>query len=74
MSTSEKLKSHYNSLKEKHDLLDKQIAEAYNKHTDDIEVNKMKHNKLHLKEQMYQIEQQLGNGSNGKSILYGNEK
>jgi uncharacterized protein YdcH (DUF465 family) len=74
MSTSEKLKSHYNSLKEKHDLLDKQIAEAYNTHTDNIEVNKMKHNKLHLKEQMYQIEQQLGNGSNGKTILYGNEK
>lgn len=60
MSTPEKLLSHYKSLKVKHDLLDKKIEEAYNHYTDDNEIHKMKLDKLHLKEEMNSIENQLG--------------
>lgn len=71
MSTTEKLMGHYTSLKEKHDKLDKEIEQAYNAHTDDLVIHKMKSNKLYLKEQMYDIEQRLKN--NGKTILHGNQ-
>jgi hypothetical protein len=60
MSTPEKLLSHYKNLKEKHDDLDKKITEAYNLYANDLEVQEMKTKKLHLKEQMYEIESQLG--------------
>jgi uncharacterized protein YdcH (DUF465 family) len=71
MSTPEKLMGHYNSLKEKHEKLDKEIEQAYNTHTDDLVINKMKSEKLHLKEQMYEMEQRLK--GNGKTILHGNQ-
>jgi hypothetical protein len=63
---------HYNSLKEKHDVLDKEIEKAYNEHANDIEINKMKTDKLHLKEQMYEIECKLG-VEHGKRLLHGNK-
>ena len=55
MSTPEKIKGHYESLKSKHDLLDKQIEEAYNHHEDDLKIQQMKSQKLHLKEQMFEF-------------------
>jgi hypothetical protein len=61
MSTREKLISHAKSLRNKHDSLDKQIEEAYNHYTDDIEINKMKVEKLHLKEELSRIEIEIGN-------------
>lgn len=70
MTTSEKMMGHYNSLKEKHDKLDKEIEDAFNHHEDDLKINEMKAKKLHLKEQMYDMEQKLK--ENGKSILHGN--
>lgn len=54
--TVEKLMSHYKTVKIKHDTLDKQITNAYNHYTDDVEVNKMKVEKLHLKEEMSRLE------------------
>ena len=67
MSTPEKLMSHYKSLKIKHDALDKKIEESYNHFIDDTEIHKMKIEKLHLKEEMSNIENQLGFES-GKRI------
>jgi uncharacterized protein YdcH (DUF465 family) len=61
MSDREKIISHYKKIQEKHDLLDKQITEAYNHYTNDEAVHKMKQEKLILKEQMFEIERNLGN-------------
>jgi hypothetical protein len=60
MSEREKLISHIKHVQSKHDLLDKQIKEAYNHYTDDIAINKMKVEKLHLKEEISRFEQELG--------------
>ena len=65
--TVEKLLSHYKALKVKHDTLDKEINNAYNHYTDDIEVHKMKVEKLHLKEEMSRLEHEIGL-ENGKRI------
>lgn len=61
MLTEQKLESHYNHLKEKHDHLDKMIVDAYNQYIyiDDNEVHKMKIEKLHLKEEMDRIKSKL---------------
>jgi hypothetical protein len=67
MSSIEKIMSHYKTLKSKHDDLDKQIDNAYNHYTDDVEIHKMKVEKLHLKEEMSQLELQIGL-ENGKRI------
>ena len=67
MSEREKLISHIKHVQSKHDLLDKQIKEAYNHYTDDIAINKMKVEKLHLKEEMNQLEHEIGL-ENGKRI------
>ena len=71
MGAIEKMIGHYNSLKEKHDKLDKEIQDAFNHHVDDTKLHEMKAKKLHLKEQMYDMEQKLK--ENGKNILYGNK-
>jgi uncharacterized protein YdcH (DUF465 family) len=71
MSTVEKMMSHYGNLKQKHDTLDSEIEKAYNHHVEDEVVHQMKKEKLHLKEQMFEIEKQLGM-TDGKSVLYGN--
>lgn len=59
MLTEEKLYSHYNKVKAKHDALDKMIVDAYNHYIDDNEVHKMKLEKLQLKEEMEQIKTKL---------------
>jgi len=70
MSTPEKMMGHYRSLVDKHEKLDKEIEDAYNHHVDDVKLHEMKAKKLHLKEQMFELEQKLG--QDGKNILYGN--
>lgn len=60
MSTAEKLMHHWDSLKNKHDKLDKQIKESYNHYDKDELVHKLKVEKLHIKEEMSNIEKQLG--------------
>ena len=52
MSDKEKTLSHYNQIKEKHKTLDKKINDAYNHYTKDEDINKMKQEKLHLKEEI----------------------
>lgn len=60
MSNRDKLMSHAKALRLKHDTLDKQIEEAYNQYTDDETVTKMKIEKLHLKEELVNIEREIG--------------
>ena len=52
MITREKLIHHVEHLKEKHDALDKQIKELYEHHTDDLAVEKLKKEKLKLKDEI----------------------
>ncbi len=59
MMTREKLIHHLESLREKHDELDKQIQELYNHHTDDLKVEALKKKKLKLKDEMEQTSQKL---------------
>lgn len=72
MGTIEKLMGHYRSLKEKHDKLDSEIENSFIHHESDEKIHEMKKQKLHLKEQMFEIEQKLGL-NNGKTILHGNK-
>jgi hypothetical protein len=59
MMTREKLIHHLESLREKHDELDKQIQELYNHHTDDLKVEALKKKKLKFKDEMEQTSQKL---------------
>lgn len=59
MGTVEKMIAHYEVLKNKHDVLDKEINSAYSHHIDDHIVSGMKKQKLHLKDEMHRIENQL---------------
>lgn len=59
MITHEKLMHHLKHLREKHDALDKRIQDSYNHYDRDDVVHKMKIEKLHLKEEMKNIEKQM---------------
>ena len=61
MITVEKLKHHLSHLKEKHDKLDKEIKDAYLDNVSDIEVEKMKKQKLKLKDEMDACKTQIEN-------------
>lgn len=50
--TREKLIHHIESLREKHDELDRQIQELYEHHTDDLKVEALKKKKLKIKDEM----------------------
>ena len=52
MITKEKLEHHIDALQEKHDLLDKEIKDAYMDNVGDVEVEKMKKQKLKLKDEI----------------------
>jgi len=52
MITKEKLEHHISALQEKHDLLDKEIRDAYMDNVGDVEVEKMKKQKLKLKDEI----------------------
>jgi uncharacterized protein YdcH (DUF465 family) len=52
MITKEKLEHHIAHLQEKHDRLDKEIRDAYIDNVGDLEVEKMKKQKLRLKDEI----------------------
>ena len=52
MITKEKLENHMKALQEKHDILDKEIKDAYMDNVSDLEVEKMKKQKLRLKDEI----------------------
>jgi len=52
MITKEKLEHHMKALQEKHDILDKEIKDAYMDNVGDVEVEKMKKQKLKLKDEI----------------------
>lgn len=52
MITKEKLQHHQKALQEKHDILDKEIKDAYMDNVSDLEVEKMKKQKLRLKDEI----------------------
>jgi hypothetical protein len=59
MITREKLIHHLESLREKHDDLDKEIQELYAHHTDDMKVEALKKKKLKIKDEMEQTSTKL---------------
>jgi uncharacterized protein YdcH (DUF465 family) len=59
MMTREKLIHHVEHLKEKHDALDKKIKELYEHHTDDLAVEKLKKEKLKLKDEIEQTNRKI---------------
>jgi hypothetical protein len=59
MITREKLIHHLESLREKHDELDKEIQTLYEHHTDDMKVEALKKKKLKIKDEMEQTSQKL---------------
>jgi uncharacterized protein YdcH (DUF465 family) len=61
MITKEKLEHHWSHLKEKHDRMDKEIKDAYLDNVSDIEVEKMKKQKLKLKDEMEACKRQIEN-------------
>jgi hypothetical protein len=52
MITKEKLEHHIKALQEKHDVLDKEIRDAYMDNVGDLEIEKMKKQKLKMKEEI----------------------
>ena len=59
MITREKLENHMIVLQEKHDLLDKEIRDAYMDNVGDLEVEKMKKQKLRLKDEIESCKKQI---------------
>lgn len=57
----EKLIHHVEHLKEKHDALDAKIKELYEHHTDDLTVEKLKKEKLKLKDEIEQTNRKIDN-------------
>ena len=54
-----KIRHHIDSLQRKHDLLDHHINQEFEHHRDQTEVNKMKKEKLHLKDEIAQLNQKI---------------
>lgn len=54
-----KLEHHLKVLKEKHDLLDREIKEEYSHRQDDTKLKEMKLKKLRLKEEMEDIRKKI---------------
>jgi uncharacterized protein YdcH (DUF465 family) len=52
MITRQKLEHHMRALQEKHDLLDREIRDAYMDNVGDVEVEKMKKQKLKMKDEI----------------------
>jgi len=55
----EKVERHMQALQEKHDLLDKEIKDAYMDNVGDLEVEKMKKQKLRLKDEIESCKKQI---------------
>jgi hypothetical protein len=54
-----KLEHHLKVLKEKHDLLDKEIKEQYFHYADDVKLKELKLKKLELKQEMESIQKKI---------------
>ncbi|MDA9047729.1 hypothetical protein N9O93_01685 [bacterium] len=59
MSSLISLRNHLKSLKDKHRVMDKQITEDYDLHVDDQVVHQEKLDKLDLKREITQLEEQI---------------
>ena len=59
MITKQKLENHQKVLQEKHDILDKEIRDAYMDNVGDLEVEKMKKQKLKLKDEIESCKKQI---------------
>jgi uncharacterized protein YdcH (DUF465 family) len=59
MITKEKIENHMKALQEKHDILDKEIKDAYMDNVSDLEVEKMKKQKLKLKDEIESCKKQI---------------
>jgi len=59
MITKEKLENHIKHLQEKHDILDKEIKDAYMDNVGDLEIEKMKKQKLRLKGEIESCKKQI---------------
>lgn len=59
MTTDHKKLNHYETLKEKHEMLDKKIVEAFNHHDNDESIRKLKIKKLHVKEELERLKKEM---------------
>jgi uncharacterized protein YdcH (DUF465 family) len=59
MITKEKLENHQKALQEKHDILDKEIKAAFMDNVGDLEIEKMKKQKLRLKDEIESCKKQI---------------
>ena len=59
MITREKLIHHIETMRERHDELDKQIKELYEHHANDLKVEELKEKKLKLKDEIEQTSSKL---------------
>jgi uncharacterized protein YdcH (DUF465 family) len=59
MITKEKLEHHRKALQEKHDILDKEIKNAYMDNVGDLEIEKMKKQKLKMKDESESCKKQI---------------
>jgi hypothetical protein len=59
MITREKLQNHIKHLQEKHDILDKEIKDAYMDNVGDLEIEKMKKQKLKMKDEIESCKKQI---------------
>ena len=55
----EKIERHMHALQEKHDILDKEIRDAYMDNVGDLEVEKMKKQKLKYKDEIESCKKQI---------------
>lgn len=59
MLTREKLEHHISHLQELHDKLDKEITEKYRQHENEFELEKLKKQKLNLKDDIENLRRQI---------------
>ena len=59
MITKEKIQNHMKALQEKHDILDKEIKDAYMDNVGDLEIEKMKKQKLKYKDEIESCKKQI---------------
>jgi hypothetical protein len=55
----EKIERHMHALQEKHDILDKEIKDAYMDNVGDLEIEKMKKQKLRMKDEIESCKKQI---------------
>jgi hypothetical protein len=53
------VEKHFETLTQKHELLEAAIQQAYSRHLSDEAISEMKKQKLHLKEEIYTLNQKM---------------